>query len=98
MKDDQQRIIKEKKIVQAKIRAIQLKSLKKVQHSKKVPFQPGEFNLGDSQYSTFQARAEGRKMEKKKKKVKQKVPEPVLMQTKKSKQSKQSSKRSKSDK
>lgn len=59
----------ERKVIEAKIRALQLKSMKKVQQAKKKPFEGGEdFNLGDSQYSTFSARANNRKIEKKKKK------------------------------
>ena len=49
--------------------------MKKVQQAKKKPFEAAEdFNLGDSQYSTFSARANNRKIEKKKKKEKPKQP------------------------
>ena len=77
---------------EAKIRAIQIQSLKKVENGKKRPLQEDiPFSLGDSQYSTFEARAEGRKKEKKVKKPKQKLPEPSLMETRKTAKSKASS-------
>lgn len=41
-------------MVEAKLRAIQLKSLKNIQNCKKKPLDTdAEFNLRDSQYSTF---------------------------------------------
>lgn len=75
----------ERKLIQAKIRALQIKALEKVEIAKKKPLEPGqEFELGDSQYSTFSARAQNRKMMKKKKKEKPKpAVDPSLLDTKK---------------
>lgn len=58
MKAEHLRAVEEKKIIQAKIRAIQIESLSKVAAGKKKPLSnEADFELGDSQYSTFQARA-----------------------------------------
>lgn len=62
MRLEKDKVLEEKKLVQAKIRALQLQSLKKIENCKKKPFKEEEFDLGDSQYSTFEARAAGRKL------------------------------------
>lgn len=92
MKAQKQKTQEQKRVIQAKIRALQIQSLNKVTHAKKKPLESSlQFNLGDSVYSTFDARAEGRKKIKQKKN-KQVIADPSLMETKKSKYLKAGSK------